>query len=69
MQAVINKLTEQSEGYNDQLAVMTHALVSVQLTQRMKHSPRHSSSLFASPRQLWVDFPLFLEWKKKTLCN
>ena len=52
MQAVINKLIEQSEGCKDQLTAITQALASLQgqLGQRIEHSPRHSSSPFASPR-------------------
>jgi len=59
MQSAINKLTEQSDGFHEQLATITQALTSlqVQITQNTNPPHRHSVSSFAAPRQLRVEFP------------
>jgi len=61
MQAAINKLTEQSHGYNEQLTTITQALASLQgqLAQKLEQLPRTQSSPFTAPRQLRADFPHF----------
>jgi len=61
MQSAINKLTEQSDGFHEQLATITQALTSLQvhITQNTDPPHRHSVSSFAVSRQLRVEFPHF----------
>jgi len=65
MQVNINKLTEQSNGHNEQLASITQtwASIQVQLGQCLEHSPRTDhgklAASFAPLRQMKVDFPRF----------
>jgi len=76
MQAAINKLTEQADGYNEQLTTITQALASlqVQLAQKLEQPSRQQSSPFSAPRQMRVDFPHFsgsediLQWIYRAEC-
>jgi len=61
MQAAINKLTKQVDGYTEQLTAITQALASlqVQLAQKLEQHPRQPSSPFTTLQQMSVDFPYF----------
>jgi len=66
MQNAINKLAEQSNGYSEQLQIITQTLASIQfqLNQKNERSMDRASSsaMFTPTRHMKVDFPTLLDW-------